>query len=145
MLPLKRSTDPRIVLYIWLTHARPLPKTVEQVFSRLIFASLHLWNKNSSFVHRPECRRLSCVTVWCFLIALLNMAGFMKFRSLIYLDFTRILRQQNLQFLISSWKLKKNRPYLFANSFFVIFLEDGMTFFSLFIKTTNGSMQNTFR
>ena len=52
------------------------PPFMEQEFK--FCPTIRLWS-----VHRPECRRLSCVTVWCFLIASLNMAGFMKFHSLI--------------------------------------------------------------
>ena len=99
MLPLKRSTDPRIVLYIWLTHARPLPKTMERVFSPLtdfrfppfmeqefkFCPTSRLWFLGLCTAQSVDVFHASPFGV--FLIGLLNMAGFMKFRSLIEILF----------------------------------------------------------
>ena len=90
------------------TFDRPLPKTVERVFSPLTdFRFPPFMEQEFKFcptsrllsVHRPECRRLSCVTVWCFFN---RFAQYGRFHEISFIDLPGFYkRQQNLKFLIS--------------------------------------------
>ena len=116
-----RSTDPKIVLYIWLTHALDLCQKVRNEFFHHWFSLPSIYGTRIQVLSKEQADFGLCtaqsVDVFhaspfgVFLIALLNMAGFMKFRSLIYLDFTRGNKISNSSYLNENWK-KKSRVFI---------------------------------